>query len=161
MACAQFLATDNVAVLSCRRSQHSFLDANSDELNTLKVSGLAAGKYEVHIGDSKIAELTSEQLANGVNLASAALASGPIANQVKSVREAVEKKNREHHDMIFWGIIRQNAPEWVYSLYPRQEFDAKRTALIDDRRAKVATLDKEVAKSLEMKANTFQIRSVK
>lgn len=135
-----------------------------EELNDyrLKVTGLAAGKYEVRIGDSKIAELTSEQLANGVNLASAALASGPIANQVKSIREAVEKKNQLHHDQIFRGIIlNYNPPDWVYAVYPRQEVEAKRMALLEDRRANLAELDKAIAKTLVMKANTFQIVPVK
>ena len=78
-----------------------------EELNDyrLKVSGLPAGKYEVRIGGKKIAELTAEQLAAGANLAAGALADGPIADQVKAVRTAVENKNRFHHDMIFRGIV--------------------------------------------------------
>src|SRR5207302_1469132 len=90
-----------------------------EELNDyrLKVTGLAAGKYEVRVGGKKIAELTAEQLAAGANLASGALRDGPIADQTKAVREAVQKKNSFHHDMIFRGLVLSGGvPDWIYSV---------------------------------------------
>ena len=133
-----------------------------EELNDyrLKITGLIAGKYEIRVGGKKIAELTSEQLATGANLAAAALADGPIADQVKAVRAAVETKNRFHHDAIFRGIV-LNVPEWIYSAFPREEVEAKKQTVIQDRLAKLIPLDAEVAKSLVMKANTFEIVPVK
>lgn len=133
-----------------------------EELNDyrLKVSGLAAGKYEVRVGGTKIDELTAEQLATGVNLAAAALATGPIAQQVNSVRGAVENKNRYHHDAIFRGIV-LNVPDWIYEAFPRDQVDARKAAIINERLAKVAALDAEVAKTLEMKANTFDVLPIK
>lgn len=134
-----------------------------EELNDyrLKVVGLTAGKYEVRVGGKKIAELTAEQLATGANLASGALSDGPIADQAKAVRAAVENKNRFHHDMIFRGIVLSNVPEWVLSVIPSEQLEAKKKTIIGERLAKLPALDAEVAKTLVMKANTFDIVPVK
>ncbi|HLQ44599.1 MAG TPA: hypothetical protein VK137_07720, partial [Planctomycetaceae bacterium] len=136
-----------------------------EELNDyrLKVTGLAAGNYEVRVGGKKIADLTAEQLATGANLASGALTDGPIADQAKAVRAAVEAKNRFHHDMIFRGIVLSNVsiPEWLGIKLTPQEIEAKRQAAMTERLAKLPTLDAEVAKTLVMKPNTFDIVPVK
>jgi lysophospholipase L1-like esterase len=130
-----------------------------EELNDyrLKVTGLTAGKYEVRIGGKKVAELTAEQLSAGANLASGALADGPIADQGKAVRAAVEKKNSFHHDSIFRGIVLSNVPDWVYGVIPREQLEAKKPAIIEERLAKIPALEAEIAKALVMKANTFEI----
>ncbi len=134
-----------------------------EELNhyPLKVTGLAAGKYAVRVGGQQVAELTSEQLANGTNLAAVVLASGPIAEQAKAVQDAVVKKNAYHHDHIFRGIVLTGVPGWVYEVIGKDELEAKKQALIAERLAKLPALDAEVAKALEMKANTFEIVPVK
>lgn len=134
-----------------------------EELNDyrLKVTGLAAGKYEVRVGGKKIAELTAEQLAAGANLAAGALTDGPIAEQAKAVKAAVEAKNLFHSRMIFRGIVLSNVPDWVYSVVPREELEAKKPAIIQERLAKLPALDADVAKTLAMKANTFDIVPVK
>ena len=136
-----------------------------EELNDyrLKVTGLAREKYEVRVGGKKIAELTHEELAVGANLASGALTDGPIADQAKAVRTAVENKNRFHHDMIFRGIVLSNVsiPEWLGIKLTQQEIEAKRQAAMTERLAKLPALDAEVAKTLMMKANTFDIVPVK
>ena len=135
-----------------------------EELNDyrLKVTGLAAGKYEVRIGGKKVAELTSDQLTAGANIAAGALADGPIAEQAKAVKAAVEKKNSFHHDQIFRGIVlNSNVPGWVYEIIPQAELEAKKQAIIADRLAKLPALDAEVVKTLEMKANLFEIVRVK
>jgi len=134
-----------------------------EELNDyrLKVTGLAAGKYEVRIGGKKVAELTGEQLAAGANLASGALVEGPIADQAKAVRAAVEKKNSYHHDSIFRGIVLSNVPDWIYSVVPREQVEAKKPAIIQERLAKLPAMDAEIAKALVMKPNTFEVVPVK
>lgn len=136
-----------------------------EELNDyrLKVTGLAAGKYEVRVGGKKIAELTAEQLAAGANLAAGALTDGPIAEQAKAVKAAVEAKNRFHHDMIFRGIVLSNVsiPEWLGLKLTAQEIEVKRQAAMTERLAKLPELDAEVAKTLAMKANMFEIVPVK
>ena len=136
-----------------------------EELNDyrLQVTGLAAGKYEVRVGGKKIAELTAEQLAAGANIAAGALTDGPIADQAKAVKAAVEAKNRFHHDMIFRGIVLSNVsiPEWLGLKLTPQEIEAKRQAAMSERLAKLPALDAEVAKALVMKANTFDVVPVK
>jgi hypothetical protein len=135
-----------------------------DELNIyqLKVTGLAAGKYEIRIGDTRVAEATAEELAAGVNLAEKALAAGPIAAQVKAIKEAIEAKNRFHHDMIFRGIVLAgNVPDWVYAVVPRAELEARKKSIHDERLAKLKTLDEEVAKTLTIRANAFEIAPLK
>ena len=130
-----------------------------DELNDyrLKVTGLKAGKYEVCAGGRKIAELTADQLASGANLAAAALTDGPLAEQVKAVRVAVENKNRFHHDVIFRGVVLSNVPDWVYEVVPRDQLEAKKKTVIQERLAKLPELDAAVAQARVMKANTFDI----
>jgi lysophospholipase L1-like esterase len=134
-----------------------------EELNQyqLKVGGLSAGKYDVRIGGTRVAELTAEQLAAGANLAADALKNGPIAEQVKAIKAAVENKNRFHHDMIFRGIVLTNVPEWVYTVVSREELEAKKKGLITERLKKLVELDGEVAKTLSIKANKFEIVAVK
>ena len=131
-----------------------------EELNDyhLKVTGLPAGNYDVRIGETKVTTLTAEQLAKGANIAAAVLAEGPIAAHVKTVKSAIEAKNRFHHDMIFRGIVLNgNVPNWVYDVIPREELESKKKAIHEDRLAKLKTLDADVAKTLVMKANTFEI----
>ena len=130
-----------------------------EELNDyrLKVTGLSAGKYEVRIDGKKVAELTSEQLAAGANLAAGSLADGPIAEQAKAVKAAVENKNRFYHDSIFRGIVLTNVPDWVYEVVPKADLEARKSAIIAERLSKLEALDAEVATALEMKANTFEI----
>lgn len=136
-----------------------------EELNDyrLKVTGLATGKYEVRVGGKKVAEQSAEELAAGVNLAAPVLKEGPIADQVKAVRTAVEAKNRFHHDAIFRGIVLTNVsiPEWLGISITPQEIETKRQAAIKERLAKLPALDADVAKALVMKANTFEIVPVK
>jgi hypothetical protein len=130
-----------------------------DELNDyrLKVTGLKPGKYEVRVGGKKIAELTADQLATGANLASGALADGPIAEQVKAVRAAVENKNRFHHDAIFRGIVLSSVPDWVYDVVPREQLEAKKQTIIQERLAQLPELDAAVSQTLVLQANTFDI----
>lgn len=131
-----------------------------EDLNNyhLKVTGLAAGKYDVRVGDAKVATLTAEQLAAGANIAAAVLAAGPIGKQSKDVAAAVKAKNDFHHNMIFRGIVLAGGvPEWVYSVVPREELEAKKKSIHEERLAKLPALDAEVAKQLVMKANTFEV----
>ena len=135
-----------------------------EELNDyrLKVTGLGRGMYEVRVGGKKVGEFEHDQLAAGVNLAAGVLADGPIADQAKAVRAAVEAKNRFHHDAIFRGIVLSNVsiPDWLGLNLSAQEIDAKRQAAITERLAKLPALDAEVAKALVMKANIFEIVAV-
>lgn len=128
-----------------------------DELNDyrLKVTGLKDGKYEVRLGGKAVATYTSDELAKGVNLAAAALKDGPVADQAKAVKTAVEKKNKYHHDQIFRGVVLASVPDWL-KLSP-QEIEEKKEAAFKERMAKMPDLDAEVRKALEMKAHTVEV----
>lgn len=130
-----------------------------DDLNDYKiqVTGLAPGKYKVRIDSVEVAELTAESLASGVDLSAEVLKSGPIAAQAKKVKEAVENKNRYHHDQIFRGIVLTGVPEWIYSVVPREQLEEKKKALIQQRLQKVTELDAQVAESLVMQPHQFEI----
>lgn len=134
-----------------------------EELNNyyLKVAGLAEGDYEIRIGGKVITKLPAKRLAAGVNLAAAVLAAGPIADQVKAMKAAVENKNRYHHDMIFRGIVLSGVPDWVYEIVPRDELEAKKQTLILDRMAKLPSLDAEVASTLKLTSHDFELVPVK
>lgn len=130
-----------------------------DELNDYKiqVTGLAPGKYKLRIDSVDVAELSAESLGAGVDIAAEVLKSGPIADQAKKVKEAVENKNRYHHDQIFRGIVLTGVPEWIYSVVPREQLEEKKNALVNERLEKVAQLDVEVAESLKMQPHQFEI----
>jgi hypothetical protein len=125
----------------------------------LRVKGLEKGTYEVRIDGKKVAEYGAEELAKGVNLAAAVLKEGPIAEQVKAVKTAVENKNKYHHDRIFRGIVLSQIPDWL-KLTPK-EIETRRQAAIEERLAKLPELDAEVRKTLEMKAHMVEIVPVK
>ena len=84
-----------------------------------------------------------------------------VADQAKAVQLAVETKNGFHNASIFRGIILTYVPEWVYDVVPREELDAKRKSIINERLAKLAELDAEVAKAAAPKAQIFEIVPVK
>jgi lysophospholipase L1-like esterase len=126
-----------------------------EELNDyrLAVAGLKPGRYAIRVGGVKIAEHAAEDLAKGVNLAAAALAAGPIADQAKAVKAAVEAKNKFHHDRIFRGLVLATVPEWLAG----PETEAKRKAVTEERLAKLPELDAAVRKALEMKPLRWEI----
>jgi len=132
-----------------------------DELNvyTLKVAGLKTGSYEIRLGGKKVAEHSAEDLAKGVNLATAALAAGPVADQVKAVKTAVEAKNKFHHDRIFRGVVLAQAtvPDWLGIKLTAEEIEGKRKAAITERMGQMSDLDAVVRKALEMKPHTVEI----
>ena len=130
-----------------------------EELNqyTLQVAGLPAGKYEVRLGGKKAAEYPAEELAKGVNLADAALRAGPVADQVKAVKSAIEAKNKYFHDRIFRGVVLSAVPDWLAAKMSREEIESRRAAALQERLAKMPELDAAVRKALEMKPHTVEI----
>jgi lysophospholipase L1-like esterase len=125
----------------------------------LKVAGLKAGRYEVRLGGTKVAEYSADELAGGVNLASAALATGPIAKQVQAVKAAVESKNKYYHDKVFRGLVLYSVsiPKWLDLKLSRDDIEAKRHAAYDHRMKKMIDLDSAVRSSLEMKPHRVEV----
>jgi hypothetical protein len=125
----------------------------------LKVNLNKDATYQVQLDGKAIGSWKGSELAKGVNIAAAVLKAGPIADQVKAVKEAVEKKNSYHHDKIFRGIVLTNSPEWVADAFKTtpQEVEAKREALLAERFTKLEELDKAVRSALEMKPHKVTI----
>jgi lysophospholipase L1-like esterase len=111
----------------------------------LKVTGLKEGKYDVRLGGKPVATYTADELAKGINLAAAALKAGPVADQAKAVKSAVEKKNKYFHDEVF-KVMRAKLP-----------LDEKSEATIKEKLEKMPELDTDVRKALEMKAHTVEV----
>ncbi|MDA1231763.1 MAG: SGNH/GDSL hydrolase family protein [Planctomycetota bacterium] len=134
-----------------------------EELNDyrLKVTGLAAGMYEVKIDGTKVIQLTADELAAGHNIAAAALETGPIADQVKLVREAIERKNRFHHDSIFRGIVLTSVPGWIYKAVSQEKLEEVRKAAVAEELAKLPAMDSEIAQAVTMKSHVFEIVPMK
>jgi lysophospholipase L1-like esterase len=128
-----------------------------EEMNDyrLTVKGLPEGTYAVRLGGKQVAEYKAADLAKGVNLAAAALKEGPIADQVKAVKAAVEAKNKYHHDAIFRGVVLSPVPDWLK--LSSEEIEQRRQAAFKERMEKMADLDDAVRKSLVMKAHTVEI----
>ena len=136
-----------------------------EELNqyTLKVTGLKAGKYDVKLGGTKVAEYTAEELAKGVNLAAPALKAGPVAEQVKAIVTAIEAKNRFHHDRIFRGIHLSGVqiPDWLgLNLTPAQ-IEEKKQAALKQRYEELGKLDEAVRQTLPVKPHQVDVVPVK
>jgi len=135
-----------------------------DELNqyTLKVTGLKPGRYEIRLGGKKVAESSAVDLAAGVNLASAVLKTGPVADQVKDVWEAVQAKNNYYHDRIFRGVQLADVrlPEFLDIHLTPEEIEAKRHAAIAARLLKMPQYDTAIQKALVIHPHSVEIVAV-
>lgn len=126
----------------------------------LKVTGLKPGKYAVDLGGKKVAEYTADELAKGVNLADAALTTGPVADQVKAVKSAIEAKNKFYHDRIFRGVIlaKVDVPDWLGSNFTAAEIESKRQAALAERNSKMPELDAAIKQTLQAKPHSVAIK---
>jgi hypothetical protein len=135
-----------------------------DELNqyTLKVTGLKPGRYEIRLGGKKVAEHSDADLAAGVNLAAAALKTGPLADQVKRVWEAVKAKNDYYHNRIFRGVVLAyiNLPDFLEIHLTPEEIEAKRQAAVAGRLKKMPQYDGAIQKALVMHPHPVEIVAV-
>jgi lysophospholipase L1-like esterase len=126
----------------------------------LKVVGLEAGKYEVKLGGKKVAEYSDKELAKGVNLASAALTVGPVADQVKDVVKAVNDKTNYYHDQIYSPLVlgrNVNAKNPDFKDVPKEDYNKHREALIEERMKKMPELDAAIRKALEPRSHLVEI----
>lgn len=125
----------------------------------LKVTGLKTGQYDVRLGGVKVADYSAAQLGAGVNLAAAALTSGPVADQVKAVTAAISAKNSYFHDRIFGGVLRAGGvPEFMEMT--SEQVESKRTAVFNERMKRMPELFDAIRKSLVMQAHQVEIAPV-
>src|SRR4051794_319844 len=132
-----------------------------EELNqyTLKVAGLKPGRYEVRLGGKDVTRTDADALARGINLADAALVAGPVAEQVKAVKLAIEAKNKYHHDRIFRGVVlsQANLPDWLGVKMSPSEVEARRKVALEERLAKPPEFDAVIRKAAESRPHTVEV----
>jgi lysophospholipase L1-like esterase len=107
----------------------------------LQVKGLKEGTYEVRFGGKKVAEYSAAELGKGVNLAEAALKTGPVAEQVKAVWKAVQAKTNYFHDEIFRGVVLKDNDQAKY----------------EERMKKMPELDEAIRTALTMRPYEVEI----
>ena len=132
-----------------------------EEMNDyrLKVAGLKAAKYEVKLGGVKVGEYPAASLAEGVNIAPAVLATGPIAEQVKAVWTAIKAKNSFFHDRIFSGVLRAGGVPDFLEITPEM-IEAKREAAFKKRMEKMPELFAAIKQALAMRPHQVEIAPV-
>jgi lysophospholipase L1-like esterase len=122
----------------------------------LKVTGLKTGPYEVRLGGVKVADYSAAQLGAGVNLAAPALTAGPVAEQVKAVAAAISAKNSYFHDRIFCEVLRGgDVPAFMEM--KREQVEAKRMEVFNERMKKMPELFDAIRKSLVMQAHQVEL----
>lgn len=119
-----------------------------EDLNryTLKVTGLREGRYEIRLGGQRVATGSAEDLGRGLNLASAVLKAGPVADQVKRVADAVTAKNEYFSNQV----LRVMRAQWP-------PLDEAREALIHERLEKMPELDEAIQQALKMNSHTVEV----
>ncbi|MBI3822405.1 MAG: hypothetical protein HY289_06965 [Planctomycetes bacterium] len=137
-----------------------------EEMNDygLKVRDLKEGKYEVKLGGKRVAEYTDKELAKGVNLAAAALAVGPVADQVKDVVKAITDKTNYYHDQIYSPLVlgrNVNAKNPDFKDVAKEDMAKRRDALIAERMTKMPDFDAAIRKALEPRSHLVEIVPVK
>lgn len=125
-----------------------------DELSRyeLRVSGLAAGNYEVSIDGESVATVSAEDLAKGWNLSNQ---SGPIKKQAAEILNLVYKKN----DVFFrrWRDIQLfSLPSWAQN----DASEAGRTAELAKLDKEIADIEGQINAARKTKAHHFELKNV-
>ncbi|MCX5653189.1 MAG: GDSL-type esterase/lipase family protein [Planctomycetota bacterium] len=133
-----------------------------EEINDyrLKVTGLKPGQYEVRLGGAKVAEYSAAALAEGVNLASAALKAGPVAAQIKEIVSAVNAKNGYFHDRIFRGVLLAgiSIPDFVENRKDMvDQIESQRGLAFTKRMAEMPGYEKAIRKSLVIQPHAVEL----
>ncbi len=133
-----------------------------EEMNDygLKVTGLKSGKYDVKLGGKTVASYSDAELAKGVNLASAALAAGPVADQVKDIAKAIVDKTNYFHGQIYSPLVlgrNVNAKNPDFKDVAKEDIAKRRDALIAERLQKMPELDAAIRKALEPRSHLVEI----
>ena len=130
-----------------------------EELNDygLKATGLKPGQYDILLDGKKVAQYSDVELAAGVNLAAAVLATGPIAEQVNAAWRALAAKNSFHHDRIYNAFLRSpaNIPDWL-DLKP-EDVEAKRQAALQKRLAEYKAMQEALRQTLAPRPHAMEI----
>jgi len=126
----------------------------------LKVTGLKPGHYEIKLGGIKVADYSHTELNTGVNLAAAVLATGPIADQVKTFSDALQAKDNYYHGQIFRGVLIAdiNIPDFLE--IKKDYIESKRAAAFKERLAKMPQYNEAIRKTLVMQPHQVEIVAI-
>ncbi len=116
----------------------------------LRVTGLAPGNYTITIDGEKATQVSSDQLAQGVNLSDLP---GPITKQGREVLDLVFKKN----DVFFrrWRDVQLfNLPAWAQN----SESEAGRTAELAKLDKQIADFEEQIDAARKPVSHHFEIR---
>lgn len=119
----------------------------------LKVTGLASGKYSVAVDGAEVAQYTADELAAGVNLGTAT--KGPIWEQGKKVRDAINAKNQMVHQR-FRGVVMFNAPDWLADVAAE-----RKAAELQKRIEKIAAAQASIYEMVQPVKRQFVIKATK
>lgn len=119
----------------------------------LKVTGLASGKYAVAVDGAEVAQYTADELAAGVNLGTAT--KGPIWEQGKKVRDAINAKNQMVHQR-FRGVLMANVPDWLADVAAE-----RKPAEMQKRLEKIAAAQASIYEVVQPVKRQFVIKAVK
>ena len=124
-----------------------------DELSRyeLRITGLAAGQYEVSIDGETALRTDADSLAKGVNLSNTP---GPITKQAREVLRLVFEKN----DVYFnrWrGVQLYSFPGWAQT----PDAEARRTVELQRLDNEVANLEARINEARKPKSHHFEIKS--
>jgi len=130
-----------------------------DELNDyrLKVTGLKSGRYAIRLSGTKVAEYSSEELSEGVNLAAVVLGSGPIAEQVKTVWEAIKIKDLCSHSSVARGVVEPDARIAEDSSIKNEYADAHRAPADNEHQGRMQHYFAAIKQTLVMKPHQVEI----
>jgi lysophospholipase L1-like esterase len=123
-----------------------------DELSLyrLKVTGLAAAKYDLKVDGEPAASLTREQLAAGVNLS---LKAGAVTAQARKLFDAVREKNAIYYER--WQVIQlYEPPAWLKV----PDFVAQQSSELAKRDQAILEKEKEINALRKPLPHTFTLK---
>ena len=116
----------------------------------LRVTGLAAGNYEVTIDGEPAGKVSAEELAQGWNLSNA---SGPITKQAREVLKLVFEKNNVFFHR--WREIQLHVfPSWAQG----PEIESKRTAEVARLDQQLAEMEAQIDNARKPKSHHFELK---
>ena len=124
----------------------------AEDLNRLelRVTGLAAGNYDVTIDGESAGKIAAEELAKGWNLANAP---GPITKQAREVLKIVFDKNnvffRRWREVQLFGF-----PKWAQG----PEAETKRTAEIARLDQQITEMEAQIRTACQPKSHHFELK---
>ena len=119
---------------------------------SLKVTGLAEGKYQVSIDGKSVAEVTSADLAKGWNYADV---KGPITDQSRLVLKEIFTKNEEFFKR--WRKVQLgDLPDWAKN----EEFEEARTKTAARMDESIRGMEDQINKDRQPTSHHFELKRV-